>query len=56
MTSRTGAVRSIRKAKKAAQGRIRKNALRNNGSTAPDLKLDKPNANERAQMAKAKKK
>lgn len=56
MTSRTGAVRAIRKAKKAAQGRVRKNALRNNGSTAPDLTLDKPNANELAQKAKVKKK
>ena len=35
----------------ANAGKKRKNAIRRNGTTAPSLKLDKPNANELAQKA-----
>ena len=35
----------------ANAGKKRKNAIRRNGTTAPNLKLDKPNANELAQKA-----
>ena len=37
--------------KSIARGRKRKNADRNHGTTAPNLPLDKPNANEQKQKA-----
>lgn len=51
MASRTQVTDTRRAMKVASRGRSRKNALRNRGSTAPDLALDKPNANEIAQKA-----
>lgn len=40
-------------AKVAKSGAFRKNKMQREGTTAPDLALDKPNANELAQKAKA---
>lgn len=51
MASRTQVTDTRRALKKASRGRTRKNQLKNHGSTAPDLALNKPNANELAQKA-----
>lgn len=53
MTSPTGKHKTRRVAKLVRMGKSRKNQLSREGSTAPNLKLDRPNANELAQ-AKAK--
>lgn len=54
MTSPTAKHKTRRVAKLARMGKGRKNQLEREGSTAPNLKLDRPNANEVAQKAKAK--
>lgn len=53
MASKTRKLTNIRERKVAKFGADRKNKLRAHGSTAPNLPLNKPNANEQAQ-AKAK--
>jgi hypothetical protein len=52
MASSTKKLKVRKRLKKASQGKARKNLLRKNGSTAPSLPLDKPNANELAQAKK----
>jgi hypothetical protein len=54
MASPTKKHKTRRTAKLLNQGQWRKNKLRREGSTAPNLPLTKPNANELAQAAKAK--
>ncbi len=49
MTSKTTKLVRIRERKVTKAGLKRKNSLRKNGTTAADLPLNKPNANERAQ-------
>jgi hypothetical protein len=56
MTSPTAKHKTRRVAKLAKLGNKRKNQLRNHGTTAPNLSLDKPNANEQKTKALAKKK
>jgi hypothetical protein len=53
MASKTRKLTNIRERKVAKFGAARKNKLRLVGTTAPNLPLNKPNANEKAQ-AKAK--
>jgi hypothetical protein len=53
MASNTRKVTNIRERKAAKSGAAQKNKVRAHGTTAPNLPLDKPNANEKAQ-AKAK--
>jgi hypothetical protein len=56
MASKTRKLTNIRERKAATNGSARKNKLRREGTTAPSLPLNKPNANEKAQAAaKAKK-
>lgn len=55
MASPTKKVTIVRARKVAKQGAARKNKIRIHGTTAPNLPLDKPNANELAQKAKAPK-
>jgi len=50
MTSPTQKHKNRRAHKLVKQGKKRKNAIRNNGTTAPDLALSKPNAHELAQI------
>lgn len=50
MASATRIVKLRRKMKKASQGKKRKAKLRIKGSTILDLPLNKPNANEKAQI------
>lgn len=52
MASTTKKLKIRRLLKKAAQGKKRKNAARQHGTTACSLPLDKPNANELAQSKK----
>ena len=52
MASSTKRVKRRRILRIGQAGRKRKNAERNYGSTAPNLPLDKPNANEKAQAKK----
>lgn len=52
MTSKTTKLVRIRERKVSKAGLKRKNAIRKTGTTAADLPLNKPNANERA-MKKA---
>ncbi len=54
MASPTKVVKARRRMNKARAGKARKNELRRVGSTAPDLALNVPNANEKAQMAARK--
>lgn len=54
MTSPTAKHKTRRVAKLVRMGKSRKNKLSREGSTAPNLSLDKPNANELKQQAKAK--
>ena len=51
MASVTKKLKVRRALNKARAGKKRKNALRLHGSTAVSLPLDKPNANEKAQLA-----
>ena len=51
MASVTKKLKVRRAINKARAGKKRKNALRRNGCTAVSLPLDKPNANEKAQLA-----
>jgi hypothetical protein len=58
MASKTQKLTRIRERKVAKTGAARKNEVRRKGTTAPNLPLNKPNANEKAQAAakaKAKK-
>ena len=55
MASPTKKVTIVRARKKATQGAARKNKLRILGTTAPNLPLNKPNANEIALKAKSTK-
>lgn len=55
MTSKTTKLVRIRERKVTKAGLKRKNSLRKNGTTAADLPLNKPNANERAQKKSAAK-
>lgn len=50
MTSPTGKHKTRKRLKAAGQGKFRKSVVRNHGTTAPDLSLDKPNANELKQI------
>ena len=50
MGSPTKKHKTRRVAKLAKQGTKRKNQVRLHGTTAPNLKLDKPNANELQQL------
>ncbi|MFW7379373.1 MAG: hypothetical protein ACOH5I_11235 [Oligoflexus sp.] len=52
MASPTKKLKVRRAINKAKAGKNRKNAERRNGSTAPSLPLNKPNANELAQKSK----
>ena len=52
MASPTKKVKVRRKLNKARRARARKNWDRTHGSTAKDLPLNRPNANERAMHAK----
>lgn len=54
MGSPTKKHKTRRISKLAKMGKGRKNALNLHGTTAPDLPLNKPNANETAQKAKSK--
>lgn len=56
MASCTRKVTNVRERKMATQGAARKNLLRRLGTTAPNLPLNKPNANEIALKAKQAKK
>ena len=49
MASPTRKLKVRRKLSRASSGKTRKNKANKLGTTAPDLKLDKPNANEKAQ-------
>ena len=49
MASPTKKLKVRRAQRKANQGKLRKARNRNQGSTAPRLPLDRPNANERLQ-------
>jgi hypothetical protein len=53
MTSKTTKLTRIRERKVSKSGLKRKNIVRRVGTTAPDLALTKPNANERAQKTSA---
>ncbi len=53
MASKTTKLVRIRERKVSKAGLKRKNVIRRVGSTAPDLVLNKPNANERAQKKTA---
>ncbi|MEZ4743975.1 MAG: hypothetical protein R3B45_16260 [Bdellovibrionota bacterium] len=53
MASSTKKLKVRRKLNKAAKGKKRKNQMRFHGSTAPNLPLTMPNANEKAMKAKA---
>ena len=56
MASKTRKTTNVREKKVAKAGATRKNDLRRKGTTAANLPLNKPNANEKAQAAaKAKK-
>ena len=55
MGSPTKKHKTRRVAKAANQGKARKNLVRKTGTTAPNLPLVKPNANELAQHPKAAK-
>jgi hypothetical protein len=55
MASVTKKLKCRRAIKKAKAGRRRKNQIAIHGSTAKNLPLDKPNANEAAQKAKTAK-
>lgn len=55
MTSPTAKHNTRKVAKLAKMGKARKNKVAREGSTAPNLPLDRPNANEKAQKAKNKK-
>lgn len=50
MTSPTAKHKTRKRLKAAALGKARKNTVRKYGTTAPNLALDKPNANERKQL------
>ena len=54
MTSPTAKHKTRRVAKLAKLGNKRKNQVRNHGTTAPNLALDKPTANELKQKAAKK--
>lgn len=54
MASPTKKVTIVRARKVATQGAARKNKLRRDGTTAPNLPLNKPNANEIALKSKSK--
>jgi len=54
MASNTRQTTARRNAKKASLGKKRKNKVRKFGSTAPDLPLSVPNANERKQTKASK--
>ena len=51
MASCTKKLKARRKINAAKAGKKRKNQLANHGSTKPNLPLNAPNANERAQAA-----
>jgi hypothetical protein len=51
MASNTRKLTNIRERKVIKAGASRKNALRAKGTTAPNLPLNKPNANEKAQIS-----
>jgi hypothetical protein len=53
MASPTKKSKVRRAIRKAASGKVRKNAVRLHGSTPKSLELNKPNANELKQKAKA---
>lgn len=50
MTSPTAKHKTRKRLKAAALGKYRKSTVRNYGTTAPNLPLDKPNANELKQL------
>lgn len=50
MTSPTAKHKTRKRLKAAALGKYRKSVVRNHGTTAPNLPLDKPNANELKQL------
>lgn len=52
MASNTRKVTNVRERKAATKGAKTKNKIRRVGTTAPNLPLNKPNANELAQKAK----
>ena len=54
MASKTTKLMRIRDRKMVTQGKQRKNKLRSQGTTAPNLPLNMPNAQEKAQIAAAK--
>ena len=54
MASPTKVHKRQKELKAARAGKARKNAVKNQGSTAKDLPLNKPNANEIAHKAKLK--
>lgn len=54
MASVTKKLKVRRAINKARAGKQRKNSLNRNGSTMVNLPLDKPNANEKAQLAAKK--
>ena len=51
MASTTKKLKVRRALNKARAGKKRKNAIRRHGSTIPNLPLNMPNANEKAQLA-----
>jgi len=55
MASKTRKLTNIRERKVTKLGAKRKNEVRRNGTTAPRLTLDKPNANEKAQASRSTK-
>jgi hypothetical protein len=55
MASPTKKVTIVRERKKVKAGAARKNEIRRNGTTAANLPLNMPNANEKAQMARKSK-
>lgn len=55
MTSPTAKHRYRTRHKLIKAGRVRKNQQNTKGTTAPNLELNKPNANELKQKAKSKK-
>ena len=56
MATKTRKTTNVRESKVAKSGSTRKNELRRKGTTAPNLLLNKPNANEAAQIAARAKK
>ena len=52
MGSKAKKTKTRRALTKASRGRKRKNSIRQSGTTPPNLALNVPNANEKAQQAK----